>query len=252
MLGWMGKRKDEVKIDAIPSTLDEMEYQLYPKNGDELFASYRNFSSRLGFHYDDKLVEESIARTADILKNRIENYTPDTSIKLPNFVVPEGETADTALAKLAVSKFKESGLYVEQEYIDRLKEELHTIKDRGFSKYFLAMKTIVDESKERQLCGAGRGSGAGSLVAYLLNITEADPIKYKLQFSRFIRKGPPVGEVSSNLEDGTRKVSQIVKITVSGKEILLTPETSVKIRRGEKELFIAAKSLKSDDFLLSF
>ena len=188
MLGWMNKKKDELKIDAIPSTLDEMEYQLYPKNGDELFAAYKTFSQRLGFSYDDKLVEESIARTADILKSRIENYTPDTTIKLPNFVVPEGETADTALAKLAVENFKKSGLYVEQEYVDRLKEELHTIKDRGFSKYFLAMKTIVDESKDRQLCGGGRGSGAGSLVSYLLNITEVDPIKYKLQFSRFIRK----------------------------------------------------------------
>ena len=188
MLGWMNKKKDELKIDALPSSLEEMEYQLYPKNGDELFAAYKNFSQRLGFSYDDKLVEDSIARTADILKNRIENYTPDTTIKLPNFVVPEGESADTALAKLVVENFKKSGLYVEQEYVDRLKEELHTIKDRGFSKYFLAMKTIVDESKERQLCGAGRGSGAGSLVSYLLNITEVDPIKYKLQFSRFIRK----------------------------------------------------------------
>ena len=50
------------------------------------------------------------------------------------------------------------------------------------------MKTITDKSKSKQLCGAGRGSGAGSLVSYLLNITEVDPIKYKLQFSRFIRK----------------------------------------------------------------
>lgn len=50
------------------------------------------------------------------------------------------------------------------------------------------MKTITNKAKENQLCGAGRGSGAGSLVSYLLNITEVDPIKYKLQFSRFIRK----------------------------------------------------------------
>jgi DNA polymerase-3 subunit alpha len=188
MLGWMGKRKDELNIEALPANLDEMEYQLYPKNGDELFAAYKLFSQRLGFSYDDKLVEDSIARTADILKNRIENYMPDTSIKLPNFVVPEGESADTALAKIAVSKLKDSGLYVEQEYIDRLKEELHTIKDRGFSKYFLTMKTISDKVSNSQLVGSGRGSGAGSLVSYLLGITQVDPIKYRLQFSRFIRK----------------------------------------------------------------
>ncbi len=188
MLGWMNKRKDEINLGILPSKLEEMEYQLYPKNGDELYASYKSFSANLGFIYDDKLVEESIARTSDILKNRVENYTPDTSIKLPDFVVPEGESADSALAKLAVTNLKNSGLYKNSEYVDRLKEELHTIKDRGFSKYFLTMKTITDRSKDNQICGAGRGSGAGSLVSYLLNITEIDPIKYKLQFSRFIRR----------------------------------------------------------------
>jgi DNA polymerase-3 subunit alpha len=188
MLGWIGKGGNEIKIDALPHTLEEMEYQLYPKNGDELFASYKRFSGDLGFSYDDKLVEESIARTADILKNRISDYTPDTSVKLPSFVIPDGETADSALAKMSVEALKSSGLYKNNDYIDRLKEELHTIKDRGFSKYFLTMKKISDKSKEVQLCGAGRGSGAGSLVSYLLNITEVDPIKYKLQFSRFIRR----------------------------------------------------------------
>jgi DNA polymerase-3 subunit alpha len=188
MIGWMGKNDEGNKIDALPKTLEEMEYQLYPKNGDELFASYRDYSSKLGFTYDDRLVEESIARTSDIARNRISDYVPDTGIKLPSFVVPEGETADTALAKVAVEALKKSGLYKDQIYIDRLKEELHTIKDRGFSKYFLTMKTITDKAKANQLCGSGRGSGAGSLVSYLLNITEVNPIKYNLQFSRFIRK----------------------------------------------------------------
>jgi DNA polymerase-3 subunit alpha len=188
MLGWVGKGGNDLKIDALPHTLEEMEYQLYPKNGDELFATYKRFSGALGFSYDDKLVEESIARTADILKNRIEDYMPDTSVKLPSFVIPEGETADSALAKIAVDALKNTGLYKDNDYVSRLKEELHTIKDRGFSKYFLTMKKISDKSKEVQLCGAGRGSGAGSLVSYLLNITEVDPIKYKLQFSRFIRR----------------------------------------------------------------
>jgi len=188
MLGWVGKGGNDLKIDALPHTLEEMEYQLYPKNGDELFATYKRFSGRLGFSYDDKLVEESIARTADILKNRIEDYMPDTAVKLPSFVIPEGETADSALAKIAVDALKNTGLYKDNDYVSRLKEELHTIKDRGFSKYFLTMKKISDKSKEVQLCGAGRGSGAGSLVSYLLNITEVDPIKYKLQFSRFIRR----------------------------------------------------------------
>jgi len=188
MLGWMGKRKDELKIEELPESIEDMDYQLYPKNGDELYASYKAFSANLGFSYDDKLVEESIWRTADILKNRVENYTPDTSIKLPNFVVPEGETAEQALVKFSIDGLKNMGLHKDNEYLMRLKEELHTIKDRGFSKYFLTMKKISDKISDNQLVGAGRGSGAGSLVSYLLGITQIDPIKYKLQFSRFIRK----------------------------------------------------------------
>jgi len=113
---------------------------------------------------------------------------PDTSVKLPSFVIPEGETADSALAKFAVDALKNTGLYKDNEYISRLKEELYTIKDRGFSKYFLTMKKISDKVSDQQLVGSGRGSGAGSLVSYLLGITQVDPIKYKLQFSRFIRK----------------------------------------------------------------
>jgi DNA polymerase-3 subunit alpha len=188
MLGWLGKNKEELSLKNLPQSLDEMSYQLYPKNGDELFNFYKLTSKKLGFEYDDNLILESIERTSEILKNRIENYMPNTEIKLPSFVIPEGETADYALAKIAVENLKKSGLYKDTEYVSRLKEELYTIKDRGFSKYFLTMKKISDKVSANQLVGAGRGSGAGSLVSYLLGITQIDPIKYKLQFSRFIRK----------------------------------------------------------------
>ena len=63
------------------------------------------------------------------------------------------------------------------------------IEDRGFSKYFLTMKAISDVALQKQLVGAGRGSAAGSLVAYVLKITQVDPIKYGLQFERFLTKG---------------------------------------------------------------
>jgi len=237
MLGWMNK--SEVNLNMLPSKLEEMEYQLYPKNGDELFASYKLFSSNLGFHYDDKLVEESIARTSDILRNRIENYTPDTNIKLPNFVVPEGETADSALAKLAITNLKNSGLYMEQEYVDRLKEELHTIKDRGFSKYFLTMQKIASDAKETQLCGAGRGSGAGSLVSYLLNITEVDPIKYKLQFSRFIRKTDKSGgypDIDFDVGDRAEFVNTMIKKYGDNTVVPISNYNTLQIRSLVKDI----------------
>jgi len=73
------------------------------------------------------------------------------------------------------------------KYEARLKHELKVIADRGFSKYFLTMKAIADKTNEVQLSGPGRGSAAGSLVAYSLGITQVDPIKYGLLFSRFLR-----------------------------------------------------------------
>ena len=73
------------------------------------------------------------------------------------------------------------------EYINRLNHELDVIEDRGFSKYFLTMKAIADRANDMMLTGPGRGSAAGALVAYVLGITQIDPLKYGLLFSRFLR-----------------------------------------------------------------
>ena len=111
-----------------------------------------------------------------------------SKVRLPDFVVPAGKTDVQALIELCTSAMKKLGLDKNKEYIERLKEELSVIKDRGFAKYFLTMKAIADKAVENQLVGAGRGSAAGSLVSYLLNITQIDPIKYGLLFSRFLQK----------------------------------------------------------------
>jgi DNA polymerase-3 subunit alpha len=78
-------------------------------------------------------------------------------------------------------------VHKDQRYVARLEHELKVIADRGFSKYFLTMKAITDKTNEIQLSGPGRGSAAGSLVAYCLGITQVDPIHYGLLFSRFLR-----------------------------------------------------------------
>lgn len=252
MLGWLNKSKDQMTIDQLPSSLDEMAYQLYPKNGDELFSYYKKTSEKLGFSYEDDLVAESIERTSDIFKNRIENYSPNADIKLPSFVVPDGQTADETLVKLSIESLKKAGLHKDSQYVDRLKEELHTIKDRGFSKYFLTMKKIANKSKDHQICGGGRGSGAGSLVSYLLDITEVDPIKYKLQFSRFIRKGDCIGEVIENEVESDTKIQQVIKITSGGKELLFTPESSIKILRNSSTITVTAKTLIAGDEIITF
>ena len=79
------------------------------------------------------------------------------------------------------------GSVAPKKYIDRLKYELKTINNMGFCNYFLIVEDYVKYAKENGiLVGPGRGSAAGSLVSYLLNITTIDPIKYDLLFERFL------------------------------------------------------------------
>ena len=188
-LGWLGKGKPDYLSDELPVSVEEIGYELYPKNGDQMFESYKKYSKECGVDYDDNLVLESIKKTHYIAHERIETFLPDNTVRLPDFVVPEGSTAGQTLAALCVEGLRSLGLASKQDYVDRLRHEVSVIEDRGFSKYFLTMKAIADVAVTRQLVGAGRGSAAGSLVAYVLNITQVDPIKYGLQFERFLTKG---------------------------------------------------------------
>ena len=188
-LGWLGKGKPDYMSDELPVSVEEVGYELYPKNGDQMWASYKKYSEECGAEYDDELVLASIARTHKIAHERIESFLPDNTVRLPDFVVPEGSTAGQTLSALCVEGLRSLGLQNDTEYVERLKYEVSVIEDRGFSKYFLTMKSIADVAVDRQLVGAGRGSAAGSLVAYVLNITQVDPIKYGLQFERFLTKG---------------------------------------------------------------
>ena len=188
-LGWLGKGRPDYLSEELPLSVEEVGYELYPKNGDQMWESYLKYSKECGVEYDDKIVKDSIARTHKIAHDRIEAFLPDNTVRLPDFVVPEGSTAGQTLAALCVEGLRSLGLQGRQEYVDRLKHEVNVIETRGFSKYFLTMKSIADVAVDRQLVGAGRGSAAGSLVAYVLNITQVDPIKYGLQFERFLTKG---------------------------------------------------------------
>lgn len=118
---------------------------------------------------------------------------------LPNFPVPEGMTIDDYLRqvshegleeRLAVLWPKETTPNYEevrQKYIDRLEFELGTIIQMGFPGYFLIVMDFIKWAKNNGVpVGPGRGSGAGSLVAYALKITDLDPLAYDLLFERFL------------------------------------------------------------------
>ena len=186
-LGWLGKKTPEYMKSELPIDIDEMGMELYPKNGDQMWSSYKKYSSECGVAYDDDLIYDSLVKTHWIANERIEDFMPDDTVRLPGFIIPEGADAAETLIKESIAGLRKLGLQDDEEYTARLKHELIVINERGFAKYFLTMKAVSDKANEHMLSGPGRGSAAGSLVAYALGITQADPIKYGLLFSRFLR-----------------------------------------------------------------
>ena len=117
--------------------------------------------------------------------------------KLPQFPTPEGVTLDDFLAEQARQGLEQrlAQLFPDAaareakrpEYLERLAFEIDTIRKMGYPGYFLIVADFINWAKHNGVpVGPGRGSGAGSLVAYALGITDLDPIKYNLLFERFL------------------------------------------------------------------
>ena len=107
--------------------------------------------------------------------------------KLPRYDVPEGFDSWTYLNHLCREGFKERYPDGDQSLLDRLDYELSTIQNMGYVDYFLIVWDFINFAKSNGIAvGPGRGSAAGSIVAYCLKITDIDPIRYQLLFERFL------------------------------------------------------------------
>ena len=106
---------------------------------------------------------------------------------LPSFPVPEGYTNEEYFRKLCMDGFKERYADPPAEYVERLEYEIGVISRMGYVNYYLIVWDFIRFAKESGIpVGPGRGSGAASIVAYCLHITEVDPMKYALIFERFL------------------------------------------------------------------
>ena len=106
---------------------------------------------------------------------------------LPEFAVPEGETAQTYIRRLCEAGFRERYKGEKPEYRRQLDYELDMIEKMGFTDYFLIVSDFVRYARSAGIpVGPGRGSAAGSMVSYCLHITDIDPMKYNLYFERFL------------------------------------------------------------------
>jgi DNA polymerase III subunit alpha len=136
-------------------------------------------------------VPEAVDNTQRIT-DMVEEYNILAKPMLPTFKVPDGFDADSFMAALAKKgleeRFGELPYQVDRDvYMQRLEMEVGVIQKMGFAGYFLIVQDFINWAKQHGIpVGPGRGSGAGSIVAYSLRITDLDPIPYNLLFERFL------------------------------------------------------------------
>ena len=132
-------------------------------------------------------IPEALQNTNEIL-DKVEFYSIDHAPILPDFPLPEGfENEDDYLRHLVYEGAKERWPDLDDEHRERIDFELETIKNMGFPGYFLIVQDYIKMAPKLGCSvGPGRGSAAGSAVAYCLGITKIDPMKYDLLFERFL------------------------------------------------------------------
>ncbi len=156
---------------------------------------------------------ESIDNTNEII-SKVDTLKLTRDILLPNFVVPkEYATQDEFLEDITWKGAKERYTEMTPEVEERIRFELFTIRTMGFAGYFLIVSDFIQAGRDMGVfVGPGRGSAAGSVVAYCIGITNIDPIKYNLLFERFLnpdRKSMP--DIDTDFDDdGRQKVIDYV------------------------------------------
>lgn len=164
----------------------------YLKSAEEMKQLFRD-------HLPDDVIEEAIANTVEVA-DKIEPYNILGEPRIPNYPIPSGHTADTYVEEIAwqglLQKLnRKSRNEIDQVYKERLEYELKMIQQMGFSTYFLVVWDYIKFARDHDIpVGPGRGSAAGSLVAYTMGITNIDPVHHGLLFERFLnpeRKSMP-------------------------------------------------------------
>ncbi len=134
-------------------------------------------------------LEEAMARTLEVAE-RCNVELELGKILLPSFPVPDGKDAFEFLVELCEKGLQKRYEQVTPELQERMRFELKTIKEMGFADYFLIVWDFVSFAKRNGIqVGPGRGSAAGSLAAYCLEITDVDPMRFGLLFERFLNPG---------------------------------------------------------------
>lgn len=134
----------------------------------------------------DLFPEEVLQNTAEIAE-RCNVELDFNTVHLPEFEVPSGYNKSEYFRKICMEGLKERYKKVTPEILERLNYEINIIEQMGYVDYFLIVWDFIKYAKDNNIMvGPGRGSAAGSLVAYSMKITNIDPLKYNLIFERFL------------------------------------------------------------------
>ena len=207
LMGWQKKVTD-------PGVRPLQTSEIYIKNEDEMKQAFK------------ELPPECLTNTR-IVTDRCELDLVNKKYFLPDYPVPKGMTLEDELVKdseqgleerllklnILYEWSEEEGKKKRAEYFERLEFELGIINQMGFPGYFLIVADFINWSKNNDIpVGPGRGSGAGSIVAYAMRITDIDPIQYDLLFERFLnpeRVSMPDFDVDFEVEGRERVINYV-------------------------------------------
>ncbi len=221
----------------------------YIKGEEEMLNLFRD-------HIDMEIIREAINNTTEI-SNKVEIFELFGEYRMPKYPLLENKKAIDFLKEVSEDGlkkrlFKNSFQEISDEYKKRLNTELKIIEDMGFPDYFLVVWDYIKFARDNSIpVGPGRGSAAGSLVAYSLQITNIDPVKHGLLFERFLnpaRKSMPDidtdfcidrrNEVIEYVTDryGEEKVAQIITFNkMTSKAVLKDVARVLDIPYGESD-----------------
>jgi DNA polymerase-3 subunit alpha len=183
----------------------------YLKSADEMAKLFRD-------HLPDEVIKEAIANTVEVA-DKIKPYDIMGEPRIPDYPVPKGHTADTYIEELAwdglLQRLKCRRSDINPVYKQRLEYELKMLQQMGFSTYFLVVWDYIKFARDNNIpVGPGRGSAAGSLVAYALKITNIDPVHHGLLFERFLnpeRKSMPDVDTDFCIEKRDQVIEYVTK-----------------------------------------
>ena len=168
--------------------------EFYLKNPDEMLDTFSD-------------VPQAVDYTQEIV-DKIEPIELKADLFLPHYQIPEQfQSMDDYLHDVAFKGAKQRYGELSQDITERIQQELRIIRDMGFAGYFLIVQDFTTVARQRNVyVGPGRGSAAGSVVAYCLGITNVDPMQYDLLFERFLnpeRVNPP--DIDIDFDDAGRQ-----------------------------------------------